>query len=874
MPRELYNEGRVVGYSAYEMYLRHHLGIDPDHSPASEKEWLASMMAMGSSMLLRIGTDDVDGAHYIEVEIPKESRLCAANNILASFFSGKGYVESDPNGNSTGWATKVTDYGPLIANSSASKCPSGDGTSVPANTESGEYNDTTIMQIREYMKITDGIVIQPGTWTTNINKPPYKDFTPMLSEVPKLRIALNDKVETPFYVLFTGFTNRTVVDGQTGFDSSVNTQSAADGDFLGPWAFPWAAKVFFHIPSSFFNYFMNNKYTRELPNDSPAVTVKSDAIIDMKQNYQGVESDYYESTDSALLDADVININITGEDAAIVASYMHKTNAGGIISGGDTKLPPALYGALINQAGTTKFIPLDTIAPGSLKLYHSYDPAKIDSESAYAEAVALEYVAPRASGFLRDDTDATASYVVYQLNSNKEVIPVSNDVTVNVNNLMTVCTDWIYFFTHDSTNRITTGLLQSVDNIIYEELISGYISSDLINEYGISKFEYDSITTNLNGYLRFYGQYWDGIKNPDDYVAIVSGPKDLLSVKSPSEDGPQMGYIIANKYTGQIASMGHRAVSLGLGGFDFTSGSNTDTSYDINLTDFLGTWWNQTGDKANADNNMVVLPASRHPHLKAVASSYASTFYQDKAFVPYCPDTYPDFRYYFDSIKFSDFLSKFGKTEDDMNLHDDFKGMTLQQALKTALVKDMTCADSSSNKNIRIYASTSYYYDKSTLEAVATSKDFSNCYAKMKVTVPQPHQTMFDMRLWSIYNRQSNNDDWSDITQSANRADKPIYAAVGQSGHNSAVSISLVDKDNILLNTSGTSKTVECDTITWSDLLFALNMNQRLDLLKGAVFNRDSNNVNYIVTANGTVLYISNTEPTGDIPDGAIGIGW
>jgi uncharacterized short protein YbdD (DUF466 family) len=52
MPRVLYNEGRVVGYSAYEIYMRHALTADPDATPASEAEWLASTLGFGSSMLL------------------------------------------------------------------------------------------------------------------------------------------------------------------------------------------------------------------------------------------------------------------------------------------------------------------------------------------------------------------------------------------------------------------------------------------------------------------------------------------------------------------------------------------------------------------------------------------------------------------------------------------------------------------------------------------------------------------------------------------------------------------------------------------------------------------------------------------------------
>ena len=48
MPREIHNDGRVIGLSAYEFYLREFLTKYPDGTPATEQEWLASSIAMGS----------------------------------------------------------------------------------------------------------------------------------------------------------------------------------------------------------------------------------------------------------------------------------------------------------------------------------------------------------------------------------------------------------------------------------------------------------------------------------------------------------------------------------------------------------------------------------------------------------------------------------------------------------------------------------------------------------------------------------------------------------------------------------------------------------------------------------------------------------
>ena len=42
MPQEIWQEGRVVGLSAYEIYVKQHLSEYPDIPPATERQWLAS----------------------------------------------------------------------------------------------------------------------------------------------------------------------------------------------------------------------------------------------------------------------------------------------------------------------------------------------------------------------------------------------------------------------------------------------------------------------------------------------------------------------------------------------------------------------------------------------------------------------------------------------------------------------------------------------------------------------------------------------------------------------------------------------------------------------------------------------------------------
>lgn len=251
MPKTLWNEGRCVGYSIYEIYLRYLATEAPDVAPASEKEFMSSMITMGNSMLLKVGTDSIDGVHHRDIPLPSSSRICAANTIIGSFFAGSGAVSSNDD-SYTGWATRVIDYGPLIENNSSSS-PSG-STIPPTNTAIGDIPDYMKAQIPEYMKIIDGIVLQPGTWSVSDIQPPQKDFKPDMNEVPIVRISFKDKVEKPFFLLLTGFSNKLLTQALSGTETSLDTNSASDGDFLGPWVYPWANKIIFSIPPMFSDY--------------------------------------------------------------------------------------------------------------------------------------------------------------------------------------------------------------------------------------------------------------------------------------------------------------------------------------------------------------------------------------------------------------------------------------------------------------------------------------------------------------------------------------------------------------------------------------------------------------------------------------------
>lgn len=249
--KQLYNEGRVVGMSAYELYVRNAKNADPNTPPASEKEWLASTLAMGSSLLLRVGAGaGTNWPSYIDIVLPNNSRLTAANTIMASFFYGDAVVDSVTE-NGTGWATKVTDYGPLISNTKDSH--PGTGLTPPSKIDF-DVSEDVIEQMKEYCKIFDGIAYQQGTWTQNQNDPPYMDFSADMTGRAYVRLLIKEQIKKPFFILFTGFTNKIVDMGESGFDSSVNSPAPQDGDFLGPWQFPWSSKIMFSISPLILEY--------------------------------------------------------------------------------------------------------------------------------------------------------------------------------------------------------------------------------------------------------------------------------------------------------------------------------------------------------------------------------------------------------------------------------------------------------------------------------------------------------------------------------------------------------------------------------------------------------------------------------------------
>lgn len=249
MPKELYNEGRVVGFSAYETYVKQALATDGVTEVATEREWLASTIANGSSLLLKIPANTAAGVR--EFALPSGSRLVGANTIIASFAYG---VDAEFSGN---WATRIKSYGDIAQTPAAATASNTGMSNKDGSTPSKNRCTTEQMQ---YIKIIDGIVYQKGKWKAST----FGDSDSGTQE-PKtipdkvsygqsvVRLAIGSKITVDFYVLLTGFTDLAVVYGVTGLEgdsTNISNNDWKNGGFLGPSKFPWASKIWFATPGN------------------------------------------------------------------------------------------------------------------------------------------------------------------------------------------------------------------------------------------------------------------------------------------------------------------------------------------------------------------------------------------------------------------------------------------------------------------------------------------------------------------------------------------------------------------------------------------------------------------------------------------------
>ena len=254
MSSQILNEGRVVGLSAYEEFLRRFYSAEGEEAvPPTEQEWLASSLASGASLLLKVPQVTAGGATYpyaiSSIALPEGSTLAACNTIVASFFLGEAHLMDN------WWADRVTSYGELLDVSETSgHRDTDDTTSIPFHLSALD-REKYRAQLGAYSRIVDGVVIQPGTWFENTSQVDLlPDLSPEDTTRPVVRLMIKGNIaqdERP-YVLLTGFTDKRVVATLANTESGStdpDTYNASNGDYLGPNTFPWGSKIVFTTPT-------------------------------------------------------------------------------------------------------------------------------------------------------------------------------------------------------------------------------------------------------------------------------------------------------------------------------------------------------------------------------------------------------------------------------------------------------------------------------------------------------------------------------------------------------------------------------------------------------------------------------------------------
>lgn len=869
MAKEIWNLGRVCGFSAYELYLRYVAVEAPGTTPATEKEWLASMLTMGNSMLLRIGTDNVSGVHYRDIPLPSGSKICAANTIFASYFAGSGYTSSSAS-DYTGFATRVTDYGPLIENTSESH-PSG-STVPPTSTSTGDLTPEMKSQISEYLKIIDGIVIQPGTWSESALKPPYCDFKPTFTSVPNIRISFKDKVNVPFFILLTGFSNRLVVQGVSGTDTATGSQSPADGDFLGPWVFPWAAKIVFSVPPAFIDFASSGGYIRKFPDSESATEVEVDnaSIIDFAAaNPITYYYLYYNNPDPGV-PADVTDIGYQNTSGSVIATYQQSS-----------AVAPSLYGLRIDSgvSASYKFYPLDVAAPGTVKIFQG--PLNDIS----AEAVDTDI--PHNVGMYRDD-----SLVIYQIDKKIDLgeagrhVPVSDDRTEDMAGLYTYNTRYLWFCADSSGAAPTQTMLEDIKWVCGIRAITGYFSQKFIDEYCVDYAH--AVAACANGKIsdgqQMQLQYVSQIVSKYGAASAAADFKYFFQFFKPVCDSSncpgQYGmFYPVNIHTKQICIGVDSIKSADIEhGFNFSDHPVSVTSGDVGYTlpqattDIMGSYWNHSDGKVETDQAGIYV-FENHPILNQTVFDYI-VYWKPEACVPKAPIGYNNqFVQWLSNTPVTDIYSS--TTLGDIGVNSDYFTFSAQRFMEyLATGRDMSLPISAISDNMSPVEESMYLFTKNDIESIAddaswtwTGKSYmAGLYARAYMSRLDFYR-MAEIRLLTF------TVDGADVTVTGDQTDVYTdsafhrWAATGYSGNHQTKAISLIDDLGSPLPTGGGAGTITADKIKWDDLLDALSQNKTIDLLASIV------GQDYIQLPN-IRLYVSSTEPTGVIPEGSLGIGW
>lgn len=322
MSNQIYNEGRVVGYSAEELFYKLFKEKYPNDEIPTTKEWLSASMGMGASFAININKT-TDTKEVITYNLRSDSSNI--NNNLKGL-SGRYLIVATPI-----FGTATTYGGGTIR-------PITEVTGIESNL-SNSYNP----DVSGYSNILNGIVVYGSTNTT-------------------IKLLIDGTCTCN--VLLTGFINAKILDVLSigaGTDSVGKTYT--DIDDFGNTLTPDISQIFFARPS-YREYFK-----------ASIIDTSDDkgSLIDISQVNNN--SSTLSTSASIITPASVHYANQHGKDvsgnAPILLSVQQHTN-------GSTKINPSLY---FYNTVTNKLEPVDSDSKGAVNIIkRNLSPAETEAQ--------------------------------------------------------------------------------------------------------------------------------------------------------------------------------------------------------------------------------------------------------------------------------------------------------------------------------------------------------------------------------------------------------------------------------------------------------------------------------------------------------------
>lgn len=326
-----------------------------------------------------------------------------------------------------------------------------------------------------------------------------------------------------------------------------------------------------------------------------------------------------------------------------------------------------------------------------------------------------------------------------------------------------------------------------------------------------------------------------------------------------------------------------------------STGSGAGRQYNQNLTRFLCSWWNKDRTYTDSYGAALVTDAvflyEALPQYKSFYTPYSVTVKapEDKR----RPGTLC-WDYWFSELTLEEFLNEFETTVENQGIHKDYEKLSMLEFGKKVLQRDISKPDIPSNKTARTRNATGLWlFTRDSLPHQPYSEENPFIMrAAGRMEIPGNTYKLNQPAFWNFYkvtwtlNKQgeyvfSKESDTTVVTNNNSR-----FYAKGTSGNNTTYALSLTDMTGMLFNLMGTFGEMNVDFISWDSLMDALQSNRLIDLLGLALRQFKSNLIasgpGFIeikdTTGSPVRLYISKTEPveseSSPIPDGSIGIGW